>query len=171
MTSDTTPDDRTTMAKTQKTMYLNSDICELLADVEERSGATFTRLMTAASLCLLFGRYHETDPPLTWNPGEPTTVNSSPDSLWVRLAVSLERGEFAVENAIAAVLDYRQKELDSCLKFLKEHDAMNNALGEMLEREGKFVSQCKQQWECMAAELGSQEATKRLLEQGMRSPE
>ena len=68
------------MAKTQKTFLLNSQLLELVDKVSERSGATFTRQVTAALL-----QYFFADP-------------RGPDPRWMEYAVGLENSAITLGN-------------------------------------------------------------------------
>ena|GEM_PF-7086972 len=66
------------VAKTQRSFYLNDDLSRLLEAHSKATGASFTRMMTAAVLKYLF------------------THPSGPGSEWMEHAVSLELGEITV---------------------------------------------------------------------------
>ena len=77
------------MAKTQKTFLLNSELLELVDKVSERTGANFTRIVTAALLQYIF------DPAL--HPEE--RVPDGPIAAeWMTFAVRLERGDISLAD-------------------------------------------------------------------------
>ncbi len=77
-----------TMAKTQKTFYLNDDLGKLVTILEQKSGASFTRIVSAALVRYLFEGFDEPSPHATLGP----------QSLWMRIAVMMERGDMAAED-------------------------------------------------------------------------
>jgi len=66
------------MAKTQKTLLLNDQLLRLADAQGKRTGASFTRIVTAAMLQYLF------------------THPDGPEQLWMEHAVALELGEITV---------------------------------------------------------------------------
>lgn len=88
------PVEPSAMAKTQKTFYLNDDLGKLVAVIEQRSGASFTRIVTAALICYLFEGFKDSEP----------ASPDSPNTDWMSLAMDLERGKVTVDNIPSTVL-------------------------------------------------------------------
>lgn len=86
------------VAKSQKTFYLEDHVARLLDAYQRRTGATFTRAVTAALLQFLLS--------------EP----SGPDQEWMEFAVDLEDGLSSIEDIISS----RQQELTARGLFLTE---------------------------------------------------
>jgi len=72
----------TSLSKTQKTFYLDDDLIRLLNAHARRTGASFTRQVTAAVIQYLFS-----DP-------------AGPRPRWMSLAVELDEGHIAVDGII-----------------------------------------------------------------------
>jgi len=75
------------MSKSQKTFLLNSQLLELVGKVSERTGANFTRIVTAALLQYIF------DPALHPEEGVPDGPIAAE---WMTFAVRLERGDITL---------------------------------------------------------------------------
>ena len=83
------------MGKVQKSLMLTEDLYKLVQVVEEKSGASFTRIMTAGLLSYLFGAFQ--------NPVK--GAGKGPDPVWMRWAVLLERKEVSVGDLPLAMLN------------------------------------------------------------------
>lgn len=99
------------MAKVQKTFYLNEELDQLIDAASHTTGASFTKIITAALISYFLRDY----------PGPP-----KPESM--KLAVSLEKGDLKLSGVLVSVLrnrgDQLQKRLDDDIKlgvFNKDH--------------------------------------------------
>ena len=70
------------LSKTQKTFYLDDDLISLLDLLQKRTGASFTRQVTAAVLQYLFER------------------PEGPDPSWMELAVGLDDGNLSIDDVL-----------------------------------------------------------------------
>ena len=75
------------MAKRQKTFYLNDEICEMIEAHEAATGASFTKIITAAIL-----KYFFSTPP-------------GPHQHWMSQAVALEKGQCSLADIPIFVCD------------------------------------------------------------------
>ena len=87
------------MSRVQKSMMVPDDLYRLIQTIEEKSGATFTRILTAALIAYLFEDMK--------NAGlhDDLGTTPGPDHVWVRLAVLIERGDLEVADIPIALLD------------------------------------------------------------------
>ena len=97
----------TGMAKSQKTFYLNDDLTRLLDHISKRSGASFTRLVTAALLSYVF------------------ETPEGPADLWMQYAVSLDLGELSVGD----IPKYRQED-HTCEALSRRSDREHEVTGQ-----------------------------------------
>ncbi len=91
----------TTMGKKQRSLLLDEDLTVVIDAVQSSSGATFTRLMTAAVIKHLFDKPH-------------------PEPYWMSLAVALERGDLQVSDIPLKVANDRIATLEAELALFKE---------------------------------------------------
>ena len=73
------------VAKTQKTFYLNDDLAQVVDTVATSTGASFTKIVTAALIENLLGG------------GGP------PSPRWMRLATALERGDMTIADVLLQI--------------------------------------------------------------------
>lgn len=76
-----------TMAKTQKTLYFNPGLTEVVDAHSEATGASFTKIVTAALLNYFFNDIDAS-----------ATSCVGPDPLWMKLVWGLENGHFPIEQ-------------------------------------------------------------------------
>jgi hypothetical protein len=74
---------------------VSEDLCRLVQLLEEKSGASFTRIMTASLLSYLFDAFK--------NPAK--GKGKAPDPDWMRWAILVERGEVTIGDLPLAMLD------------------------------------------------------------------
>jgi len=91
------------MGKAQKTMMVPEDLYKLIEYQEQRTGATFTRQAVAALL-----RYFLSEP-------------TGPDSIWMRMAIALERGNLRVMDVGLEVAKERVLSATAHARVMKEH--------------------------------------------------
>jgi len=117
------------MGKKQRSLLIDEDLWRIIDAWQGATGATITRIMTAAVIDYFFEHLTE------------------PDQVWMRLAVALERGELSVPDLETEALRHEIKRLEHVLRYaragkielakqelLKEHerrlnDARNSLLG------------------------------------------
>ena len=84
-----------TMAKVQKTLMVPQDLFKLIEAHEQKTGASFAKIMTAATLQFFF------------------TKPAEPDSTWMELAVLIEKGDLAVGDVVRLLIDRRLKKAEA----------------------------------------------------------
>jgi len=85
------------MAKAQKTVMVPEDLYRVAQKIEEATGASFTRTVTAALIQYLF------------------QDACGPDPVWMRLAVALERGDVTVPELRRAAIEHEIKTAEMML--------------------------------------------------------
>lgn len=115
------------MAKISKSLYLNDDLCRLMDAQQEHTGASFTRIVTAAILQYFFGNY-----------------TFGPSQFWLKLATRFERGDVTFERLPIEVLEH---DIDSECQALETLDEY--------EKEMTYYDVRKFQIEALGYPLGS----------------
>ncbi len=90
------------MAKVNKSMLLNEGLIRLIDSIQQKTGVSFTRVMTASVLQYLF---HDT---------------YGPERRWMEAAVAVERGEINVGEAGKWLAQRHLKELEQQRQLAKE---------------------------------------------------
>lgn len=169
----TRPPEERNMAKIQKSFYLNPDFCELIADYEKRTGASFTRVMTASSLSFLFGGYLYMEPPPQehWlDDDTPPGDTPKPHAGWMELAVALERGEISISDVIPEILKARIEGLRQSTRFFhgEEKSESTRRLIAEWNRTISYLEIMLRRWEADANEMGKLGAAKYRLDGKIR---
>ena len=94
------------MAKVQKSFFLHEDLDKLVQLIEERSGASFTRTVTAALIRYIFDGANDPQPAAMFGP----------DPVWMQIAVALERGRLAVDDIPDEMHNLAIKSVEELLK-------------------------------------------------------
>jgi len=122
------------MAKIQKSLLINEDLVRLLEAHAKRTGASFTRQMTAAAIQYLFD-----DP-------------QGPRHRWMQLAVELDEGHTTIEGIIGDCADHAHLEWS----VINDSDKESGAAG-VKARSNAFIeierwrSKVHDEWEAMQA--------------------
>jgi len=105
------------MAKVQKTFYLNDDLERVVDALSSSTGASFTKIVTAALIRYILGDF-------------PT-----PDPEWMKQAVALERGEISLPRLLLRCYDHKMATLD--LKAFEAGKVKGDPI-EFIKLESKF---------------------------------
>lgn len=98
----------TLMAKVQKSLLVPEDLNKRLSQLEQRSGATFTRVAIAALLQYLYS----------------SPEDEGPDPLWMEFAVKLDRGEITLD---ALHNEYARHLCERAIPYLARLDGLYEA--------------------------------------------
>lgn len=134
------------VAKVQKSLMLAEDLHRLVQVVEEKSGASFTRIMTAGVLSYLFNSFQ--------NPVKGQA--HGPDPTWMRTAVLLERGDLSVRDLALALLDNLIESQEMGIKFFESdpHLPSDKVRVESLRTQLKDTKAIRRSWANRVKELG-----------------
>jgi len=92
--------DTTTMAKTQKTLFLPDEVCQLTQAYADKNGTTFSRVVASAILDHFFaGTY-------------------GPSPVWMTLTIPLERGDVKLVDVPKAMTMYHIEEQLTMMRTL-----------------------------------------------------
>lgn len=78
-----------TVSKRQKNVQLEDSLCDFVDEMQQLTGATYSRIVTAALLHYFFDEPWGRDP------------------IWMQLAVALERGDVTLPYAASRAIEYR----------------------------------------------------------------
>jgi hypothetical protein len=129
-----TQNEAQTMAKVQKTWMVPEDVHRVLHTLEEHSGASFSRVLLAATLAYLFECFKHPEP----------HSPKVPDPLWIRLAVLVERGEIGIGDIPAELLDTN---IESAELFLRGQETSDDPLATERRQRIKNAKEIKKWWE------------------------
>ncbi len=149
-----------TLTKVQKNAQLDSDLCDVLEDLQVCTGATHSRIVTAALLKFMFDPLHP-----------PTDLTGyTDDRIWMRIAVEIERGDFTIYEVPGRVLA-RSLELSEIA--IAELDRLGKPTKETEQRKLRWialrgaVSKLIRRWNDTVADFnGERAALRQVLERG-----
>ena len=111
------------VAKVQKTFYLNEELAQVVQGLAEGTGASFTKIVTAALLRHLYDL-----PQLT-------------RARWMRHAVALEERTLPLAAILLRILDEKAEKLEESLKLYADA-GLNDLAAEMRQRR-KELKECR----------------------------
>lgn len=118
----------TKLPKTQKNAQLDEGLCEIVDIIQRKTGATFSRIVTASMLRYLFGNLQ---PP-------PDALGTIYDGIWMTLSVDLERDEnFTIADVPHALYDACSK---SALQTIKHVEAIKKPTRVEEELKGRAIA-------------------------------
>ena len=139
----------TTMPKIQKSFMVNEDLYQLVEALEHKSGASFTRIVTAALFSYMFRTFQD--------PREGEFHGADP--LWIELVVSVEKGVRTVADLPLDLLDgwiiMRQRWL---AELAEEDSTKNKEKIDALAKELKKVRTIRRSWNNSVEDFGKMEA-------------
>jgi len=100
------------MTKRQKNALLDDGVCDVVDHLQRLSGATFPRIVTAALLKYAFGGLQPPDPP----------DGTNPESIWMQIAVDIERGDFTVDEIPHRLLERGMEISQEYIQFYDQDD-------------------------------------------------
>lgn len=93
--------ERTTMAKVQKGLLLNEELAQLIDAIANTTGASFTKIVTAALVQHLLGDL------------------GPPRPRWMRLAVALEHGDLDLRGVLHTIQDEKLADCEANLEYAR----------------------------------------------------
>lgn len=139
----------TTMPKIQKSFMVQEDLYRLIEAVESRSGANFTRIVTAALLSYLFRAFEEPE----------QGMSRGPDPLWLQMVVGVDRGDVEIGDIPLSLLDrwidLRRRYLTS---LTEEDPEKHKDQIAALSKELKQVKEIRRGWKNNVEDFGKLEA-------------
>jgi len=147
-----------TLAKVQKNAQLDTDLCDVLDDLQGFTGATHSRIVTAAILKYLFSPLQ---PP-------PSLTGFTDERIWMKLAVELESGDFTIYEIPSRILD-RSLELSELAIAELDRQSSKEAKERSLQWTALrgAVAKLKRRWNSTVADFkGERMALRRVLERG-----
>ena len=93
-----------TMPKTQKTMFLPDELCQLVQKYADNTGSNFSRVAAAAILQYFFNS------------------KNGPNPVWMTLAVSLEKGGLSLDAIPKAMFEHYIRNAEARIAQLKASD-------------------------------------------------
>ena len=149
-----------TLPKIQKNAQLDSELCDVLEDMQVYTGATHSRIVTAALLKYMFSSLQ---PP-------PDVTGYTDDRMWMRIAVELERGDFTIYEVPRRVLE-RSLELSEVA--IAELERLGKPTKETEQRKSRWIalrgagSKVLRRWDNTVADFkGERAALRQVLERG-----
>ena len=106
-----------TMGKTQKTLFINDEVAQLVQACADKTGTSFTKIIHAAILQFFFDS------------------TQGVDMAWVTAAVSLEKGKVPLADVPIQVFEDYARDLDHKLALRKEKGSVGDRWDNWAQRQ------------------------------------
>jgi len=132
----------TTMGKVQKSLMLPEELHRIVQTLEDKQGASFTRIMTAALLQYLFHRYIQ----------EESSPGGGPEQGWMKLAIFVERGTYTVREIPEFLITNNIVSAEAMVSFHEKDSA--EAKAERQRQRVKTFKEMKRSWDNAVEQCG-----------------
>lgn len=143
------------MAKRQLNATIDEGLYEVVENFQAVTGLPYTRIVAAALLHFLFDGLRNLE----------EMTGSQPDLSWVRVAMSLERGELQIGDLPEAVLDAVVKDADLALR-LYERGGFPDKDGSRTKEHRQLLKRAREKkavWQADIKEFGKMQAITELF--------